>query len=143
AAQTYGDLFDCGVPCAVITRGSSFGFEVNYWSAFLSDTLTMNRLTVNLGLRFDEQYGTSRPSSSTANPTFPDILPAVNYPSSGRGFTWKDWQPRVGVTYALGPGRSTLFKASYARYAEVLPQIAVASTGSTFGAAYAYYAWND
>src|SRR5262249_48807278 len=88
AAQTYGDLFDCGInmatkkpiPCAVVTRNGSAGYDATYWGAFLGDTVTMDRLTVNLGLRWDEQYGTNSASLVPANPTFPEILPALAYP---------------------------------------------------------------
>jgi len=143
AAQTYGDLYDCSVPCAVITRNGSFGLEGKYWGAFLGDTITMDRLTVDLGLRWDEQYGSNRASVVPANPTFPRILPAFVYPGRGRDFAWKDWQPRVGVTYALGSKRNTILKASYSRYAEALDVFLVSIPNNSAGAAYAYYAWHD
>jgi hypothetical protein len=143
AAQTYGDLLDCSVPCAVITRNGSFGTEAKYWGAFLADTVTADRLTVNLGLRWDEQYGTNRASIVPANATFPAILPAFVYSGRGRDFTWRDWQPRVGLAYALGAKRNTVFKASYSRYAQALDPFTVTYTNNSAGAAYAYYAWND
>ena len=143
AAQTYGDLFDCSVPCAVITRNGSSGSEARYWGAFLGDTITLDRLTVNLGVRWDEQYGTNRASVIPANPTFPQILPAFAYPGRGRDFVWKDWQPRLGATYALTPKRNTIVKASYSRYAEALGRGEISIPNNSFGAAYAYYAWND
>src|SRR5262249_8835381 len=73
----------------------------------------------------------------------PTILPAINYPGQGRTFTWKDWQPRVGLTYALGTDRRTLLRASYARYAEALGTGTVGLTNPLNTASYAYYAWND
>jgi hypothetical protein len=143
AAQTYGDLFDCSVPCAVITRNGSFGYDAKYWGVFLGDTITMDRLTANLGLRWDEQYGTNRASIVPANATFPEILPAFVYPGRDRDFTWKDWQPRVGLTYALGSKRNTVLRASYSRYAETLNAFLVSIPNNSAGAAYAYYAWSD
>jgi hypothetical protein len=148
AAQTWGSYYDCAdaegnpIGCAVITRNGSIGTETKYWGAYLGDTITMARLTANLGVRWDEQYGTNRPSSVPGNATFPEILPSLVYPGRRRDFTWKDWQPRVGVTYALGSARNTVLKASYSRYAEVLGifQVSVPNNSS---AAYAYYAWND
>ncbi len=142
ASQTYGDLYDCSVPCAVITRSGLFGTDARFWGAFLADTITADRLTVNLGVRWDEQYATNRASVVPANATFPGILPPFVYPGSARDFTWKDWQPRVGLAYALGPERSTVLKASYARYAETLNSF-IAAIPANFGASYAYYAWND
>ena len=144
AEQTIGDLVDCGsVRCAVITRDGNFGVETRYWGAFVGDTITMDRLTVNLGLRWDEQYGTNSPSVVPANGTFPQILPAFNYPGRGKDFTWKDWEPRFGMTYALGANRNTILKGSYAQFAETLGTYVVAIPNNSAGAAYAYYAWND
>jgi len=143
AAATYGDLSDCNGPCATVTRQSNLHITNTYYSAYLQDAITMDRLTVNLGVRWDHQYGNNLATSIAANPTFPEILPAINYPGARTPFTWNDWQPRVGVTYALGDSRNTVFKASYARYAEAL---GIADTGQinpTNTVAYAYYGWND
>ena len=48
------------------------------------------------------------------------ILPAISYGGSGNDVDFKDWQPRVGLTYALGAQKTTLLRASYARYADQL-----------------------
>src|SRR5262249_4699789 len=42
------------------------------------------------------------------------------YAGAPAGFTWTDWAPRVGLTYALGKDRSTLLRASYSRFADQL-----------------------
>ncbi|HEX9150287.1 MAG TPA: hypothetical protein VF958_14115, partial [Thermoanaerobaculia bacterium] len=77
------------------------------------------------------------------NPSFPNILPAIDYPGSGEPFTWEDWQPRAGITYALGANRSTVLKASYARYAEALGTGLIDNVNPIAGVSYAYYGWND
>jgi hypothetical protein len=143
AAQTYGDLSDCSVPCATITRQSNLHIRNTYYSAYLQDAITMDRLTVNLGVRWDRQYGDNLPTAIAGNPTFPQILPSIDYPGQTKPFTWNDWQPRVGLTYALGANRSTVFKASYARYAEALGTNTTGQTNPTNTVSYAYYAWND
>ena len=143
AFQTYGDLFDCNVPCAVITRNSSFSAQAKYYGAFFGDTMTIDRLTVNVGVRWDRQYGENLPSTIPANPTFPTILPAIDYPGQSKTFTWNNWQPRLGLTYAIGSERKTLLRASYARYAEALGTGTVGLTNPLNTASYAYYAWTD
>jgi carboxypeptidase family protein/TonB-dependent receptor-like protein len=143
AQQTYGDLSDCGVPCATITRQSNLHIRNTYYSAYLQDAITMDRLTVNLGVRWDKQYGDNLATTIQGNPTYPSILPTINYPGQAKPFTWNDWQPRVGVTYALGSGRNTVLKASYARYAEALGTGTTGQTNPTNTIAYAYYGWND
>jgi len=149
AQQTYGDLSDCTdsagapLPCAVITRQSNLAIENKYFSAYLQDAVTFDRLTINLGVRWDRQYGDNRASTIQGNPTFPQILPTVNYPGLDRPFTWTDWQPRFGVNYALGANRTTVLKASYSRYAEVLGTNTTGQINPTNTVSYAYYAWND
>ena len=51
---------------------------------------------------------------------------------------WKNWQPRVGLTYALGSARKVLLKASYARFADQLglSPIAVDNPGAIAGIYY-------
>jgi hypothetical protein len=146
---TYGDLFDCTdaagdvLPCAVITRQSNLVVDNKYWSGYLQDTFSFDRLSINVGVRYDKQTGENLPTVVPANPSFPDVLPAIDYPGSGRPFTWDDWQPRVGLTYALGANRSTVLKASYARYADALGTGTIDNVNPIAGVSYAYYAWND
>src|SRR5262249_37890708 len=141
---TYGDLLDCAPdPCAVITRNGVFSAQAKYFGIFLGDTITAGNLTVNVGVRYDRQYGVNNPSTIPANPTFPDLMPALNYTGRDRDFLWKNYEPRVGLTYALGANRSTILKASYARYAEALGTGTVSTTNPLAGASYAYYLWND
>ncbi len=143
AAKTFGDLFDCDVPCAVITRDGVFSAQAKYYGVFLGDTITADRLTVNVGLRYDKSSGENLPSKTNGNPTFPDILPGLDYPGRPTDFTWKSWQPRAGLTYALGANRTTILKASYARYAEAMGTGTVSIPNNSAGAGYGYYAWHD
>jgi hypothetical protein len=143
ARQVYGDQFDCEVPCATVTRMSNLSIDNKYWSAYFQDAITLDRLTVNVGVRWDRQYGSNRPTVILGNPTFPDLLPTVNYPGADKPFTWNDWQPRVGLTYAFGSNRTTVFKASYARYAEALGTNTTGQINPTNAVSYGYFPWND
>ena len=149
AGETYGSLADCtdvdgnSIPCAVITRRSNLVVDNKYWSGYLQDTFSLDRLSINVGVRYDYQTGENAPTVVPANPSFPDILPPIDYPGSGQPFTWKDWQPRIGLTYALGASRSTVLKASYARYAEALGTGLVDNVNPIAAVSYAYYGWND
>jgi Carboxypeptidase regulatory-like domain/TonB-dependent Receptor Plug Domain len=147
AGGTYGDLFDCSgdeiVPCAVITRNGNLVVDNEYYSGFLQDTISLDRLSINVGIRYDYQTGENGATVVPANPSFPEILPALDYPGSGQPFEWEDWQPRIGLTYALGANRSTVLKASYSRYAEALGTGLIDNINPTAGAVYAYYGWHD
>jgi hypothetical protein len=141
--MAYADRFDCSVDCVSITRPSGLSIDNKYWSGYLQDAITFDRLTVNLGVRWDQQYGTNNASQIVGNPTFPGILPAIDFPGTARQFKWNDWQPRAGFTYAFGNSRTTILKASYARYAETLGTNVTGQTNPTNAVSYAYYAWND
>jgi hypothetical protein len=147
AGGTYGDLFDCSgdeiVPCAVITRQSNLVVDNEYWSGFLQDTFSLDRLSINVGVRYEKQTGENAATIVPGNPSFPEILPAIDYPGSGQPFEWEDWQPRIGLTYAMGANRSTVFKASYARYAEALGTGLIDNINPIASVSYAYYGWHD
>lgn len=136
----------CGaVACAAITRPSNNKVKDNYTSIFFSDTITMDRLTATVGVRYDDQTGSVMASTvpSTVLPAFQGILPAASAPARGDVVHWKDWSPRVGLTYALGDARRTLVRASYARYANQLGAYPGSSLSAIPGVAYAYYPWTD
>src|SRR5262249_20150350 len=127
---------------ANITRADFDGENVKSIGFFIGDTLTTGNLTVNVGVRSDTFYGQNAPTSSPANPAFPDILPALNYAGGGSDFHSNRISPRIGITYALGPQRTTLLRASYARFADQLGTSQVAVSNPLGIVNIAQYAWN-
>jgi hypothetical protein len=104
-----------------LTRPKNVHERALYYDGFIADTMTMSNLTVNIGVRYDDQKAENFGSSDVANPTFPDLLPAISYSGShGALIHYKNWEPRVGLTYALGAQKTTLLRASYARFADQL-----------------------
>ncbi len=101
-----------------------------YRSAWIQDTWTRDRWTVDFGLRYDRQKGFNEAASIPANPVRPDVFPAIDYPGDdGGGFVWEDLQPRIGITYALGPRRQALLRAGYSQFAQQL--VGLTSTART------------
>jgi hypothetical protein len=138
----YGDLADFNAPVAVMTRQAVVNSTLNYWSGYLSDTLTFGDLTLNAGVRYDAQQGKNRAASTPGNPVIPDLLPAVTTFDASSTFKWENVVPRIGATYALGQDKKTLLRASYSQYADQLGANAIAFTNA--GAlAGLYYYWND
>jgi len=137
-----GDSCPC-VPAAGIFRDQSFSITAHYYGAFLGDTMTWDRLTIQAGVRWDQQYGNNAAAVAAANPAFPSILPAIDYPGAPKDFTWNDWSPRVGITYALGQSRNTVLKASYSHFVDALGTTTISYTNPLGGSAGAYYPWND
>ena len=128
---------------AALTRGAATSFQMNYTDAWVSDTFTVDRLTVNAGLRFDYQQGGNLPSWVGANPAFPTLLPAVTYPGDdGYPVTYRNWNPRVGLTYALGEKKKSLVRASYARFVDQLRNVVYHVNGLPVISG-VYYYWND
>ena len=84
--------------------------DLDLRSGWLQDTLEISRLTVVLGLRWDEQEGASRWSTGTET--------ADDAGVAGAG--WGTVVPRLGLTLALdGMGR-TVLRAAYGRFASGL-----------------------
>jgi hypothetical protein len=131
------------VPAAGIFRDGAFSITGQYYGAYIGDTMTMDRLTVQAGVRWDQQFGSNAAALVAANPSFPTILPAIDYAGASKAFTWNDWSPRVGLTYALGQNRATVLKASYAHFVDALGTLTVSYTNPLGGSAGAYYPWND
>jgi hypothetical protein len=148
-----GNLFglDPGLAAVGFQRNRSVGIDSRYESAWLQDTLTRDRWTINAGLRYDRQYLKNLASSDAGNPEAPGVepgapplIPPINFPGNDvGGFTWSTIQPRVGVTYALGEDRKSLLRATFSRYAEQLGQLPLASRASPLGYSYAYFYFED
>ncbi|KAA0251705.1 TonB-dependent receptor [Acidobacteria bacterium ACD] len=119
-----------------------------YYSGFLSDTMTIKNLTVNLGVRYDYQTSkneaTQIPCCRWDTAAFPEVpMTALNVPAVD-GVTYKDFQPRVGLTYALGKDNKTLLRASYARFADQMGSgDAVWNQIQPLYTSYLYYYWDD
>ncbi|HEX3127021.1 MAG TPA: carboxypeptidase regulatory-like domain-containing protein [Thermoanaerobaculia bacterium] len=104
----------------LLSRSSKIDLRGEYTEAFIQDTLTSGRLTVNAGVRYDRQGGRNRPVTVEANPVAPDLLPAASWEGGDVGFEWENIVPRLGATWALTEDRKTLLRASYSRYADQL-----------------------
>ena len=140
----YGELnyFGAGLDAAVLTRPSSTKGTLNYYNAYAGDTITFGNLTINAGVRYDVQSGYNQAGASPANPVAPDVLPALAGTTQTEPFKWKNYEPRIGITYALGDAKKVLLKGSYARFADQLG-ISTIFFNNANQSAYAYYYWND
>jgi hypothetical protein len=147
--------FGPGASYVHVARDARNATQADYSSGYVGDTFTKNRLTLNVGVRFDSQRSKNLPSSvpaaSVTDPDFPLLAltwDGVNV--NGRSdnpapeIKWNDVSPRVGLTYALDEGRKTVLRASYARYAAQLPS-GQASFFSPFTSPGSYFAyqWDD
>ena len=110
---------------------------------YVGDTILTGNLTVQAGLRYDLQKAANQPGGADANPTTPDLLPAITFPGVS-GLKFNNISPRLGLTYALGSDRRTLLRASYSRYVDQIGGNSVPISTTSPGAySFLYYYYND
>jgi hypothetical protein len=131
-----------GVDCAWLTRAGAAAEQAFYYNGYVGDVMTFGNATVNAGVRYDVQYGYNQGGSAPANPTIPLILPAISGANEASQFKWKNWEPRIGVTYAAGAEKKLILKASYARFADQMG-VGNVSHDNANSLAGIYYYWND
>ena len=104
-------------PQMTVRQGKQFGF-------FIDDQWTpTKRLTVNLGLRWDQMTasygeGVVYEAPTLDNPFDTNNFPAVTRTRSGSGniFDYKNLSPRIGLTYSLTADGKTVARLGYGRY---------------------------
>jgi len=118
--------YNAGAPVSVTLRLPSDRYtDVDRdMGLFIQDKWSMGRVTLNLGLRYDQFIGATKPSTILANrftaeTTFGECPDGSWDPGdlcTGQVQNWKDISPRVGFAMdVFGDGRTAL-KASAARY---------------------------
>ncbi len=129
-----------------VLRDGVTEYAGKYVSAYLGDVFTKDRLTVNVGARWDLQTAKNLPSQAPANKAFPGLLPALEFSGNEKNvIEWNDISPRVGLSYALDEGRKTVVRASFSRYASQLSFGNVAGTTgeNPVGVSGLVYGWTD
>ena len=128
---------------AFVTRDALYKEKEQIVSGYVGDTLQWNRVTASLNLRWDRQWGNNEATSAAANPVFPELLPALNFPGRTSDFTWNDVSPRVGVTVALDEAHKTVLRANYGRYAAQIYTGLIAFNNPLAGVSELDYGWTD
>jgi hypothetical protein len=118
-AGAYNDvvhILRSGAPLEVFLLGNPAEFEEGLWNTgvYLTDTWRVNnKLTLNLGARFDRYTNFLSEQQHEADRFFPE---RVVFPEVDNVRTWNVPAPRVGVSYNLtGDGR-TVLKANWGLY---------------------------
>jgi hypothetical protein len=128
---------------AQVFRQGYGGNRANYLDFYVGDTIQHTRTTIDLGVRFDRQWGQALPSTTLANKGFPTVVPGFTFNGYDTPFTWNNVSPRAGITVALDAGRKTIARASFARYAGQLNTGTVGFTNPSSSAGFATYRWED
>ena len=115
---------------------------LNVFGAFINDTWSVGRLTVNGGLRYDRYSGYLPEQQQLAATVGPVSVPAATFAQQDL-YTWNQIAPRIGATFDLSGDGKTVLKANYGLFWHN-PGVAVGSdaNGNTTAKS-ATYTWND
>jgi Carboxypeptidase regulatory-like domain/TonB-dependent Receptor Plug Domain len=117
--------------------------RANYLDFYVGDTIAKGRATINVGLRYDRQWGEALPSDIAANPAFGSLVPGLTFAGYKSPFIWSTFSPRAGLTVALDESRHTIARAAYSRYASQLSPTVVGFVNPASTAGSATYRWVD
>jgi len=128
---------------AQVFRQGYGGNRANYLDLYVGDTISHGRATIDLGVRYDRQWGEALPATTIANAAFPNLVPGFTFSGYRTPFTWNTVSPRAGLTFALDETRRTIARASYARYSGQLNTGLVGTLNPSSTAGSSTYRWND
>lgn len=115
--------------------------KTRYVSAYVGDTFSRGRMTLDLGVRYDRQWGSALPSETQSNGAFPDVVPGISFAGYDSPFTWNDVTPRAGVTYQLDASGRTLLRGSVGQYVGQLGNGTVGFSNPSSQVGFADYPW--
>ena len=115
---------------------------LDHMSAFLNDTWSLGRATLNAGIRWDRYHGWLPEQEQLAASVGPIVLQAKTFPET-HFYTWNQVAPRVGLTFDLTGDGKTVLKGNYGLYFHN-PGVAVAQDANpnTPGKSETW-TWND
>jgi carboxypeptidase family protein/TonB-dependent receptor-like protein len=150
----YGTAFglSSGYPnmVAQFTRDWATATNTVYMGGFVGDQISLNRMTINAGLRWDRGVANLDAASVPADPLTNDPVliaffgqdpfPALTATAKNSVVSNSVVTPRIGVTYAVTESRKTIARGSYAIFSSqlsavrggFLSQIPATSTGSGY-----------
>jgi hypothetical protein len=114
--------------------------EGKYNNAYVGDTISLKRATINIGVRWDGSISSALPASVAAVPGFESAgLVALTVPGVPDAIKFNTITPRVGVNYSIDDARKTQVRASYAMFAS---QLGAADASVVSPAQYSYIYYN-
>jgi len=141
--DAYGRLRDTVPAEAQLYRDSITKYALYTDALYLQDTFTRDRLTLNLGIRWDHQTNETLASEVPANSIVPQWLPAITFAGAKSPVAFNDISPRLGLTYDVTGHGETVVKASYdTYYGQRSPGQAV-SPLNPVTSAYIRFPWSD
>jgi hypothetical protein len=138
---------DCSLAataCQVdLTRDSYSVYDLENYSAYVQDTVTHGRMTLQLGLRYDYISDKALEASIVANPLAGPWLPGITFPGADPGVAFNNFSPRLGLTYDVSGTGKTIARANYARYYGQVGNGGIAGSINPVGTVTLRYPWID
>ena len=126
-----------------LVRDGNSVYDLLNSSAYVQDTVTHNRLTLQLGIRYDYNKDVAAASSIAANPLGGPWLPSLDFPGADPGVAFKNFSPRLGLTYDIAGNGKTLVRANWATYYGQVGNGGVAGSINPVAATTLRYPWVD
>jgi hypothetical protein len=117
--------------------------RTEYFNWYVGDTMSLDRLTIDLGLRYDRQWGAALPSKTQSNKAFPNVVPGIDFPGYEAPFTWTDFSPRAGLTWAIDEARRTVARVSFSMFPGQLDAGTVGYMNPSASVGFVDYPWVD
>jgi Carboxypeptidase regulatory-like domain/TonB dependent receptor len=134
-----------GVPLDVVAFDTPFT-EKDYFhdtGVYVQDAWTIKqRLTLNLGLRYDRFISFYPKQSTASNLTFPQLFPPTTYPASGNLVDWNNVSPRVGLAFDVTGKGTSVVRFSYGRFYK-MQGTQLLEAVNPVGFASKTFTWND
>ena len=115
---SYHNLYPAMI--ATVRRNRALAADGVYTSAYLADTWTQDRLTLQFGVRWDRQASSLGAASVGASSVRPDLLPAISASPVKDAVVYNAVTPRIGMTFALNEDRKSVVRATYAMFSSQL-----------------------
>ena len=133
-------VYDCN---ADLFRDGYTNYNLGTNAIYAQDTFTLQRLTLNLGVRWDRATDEALPGQVPANPLIPQIMPAIDFPGLNAGVVWNDISPRLGMTYDIAGNGKSVARASYSMYFGQMAPGQLAGQMISIGQVFVRYPWAD
>jgi hypothetical protein len=128
---------------ADLARDGYSVYDLLNYAAYVQDTITHGRVTMQLGVRYDYNKDKAQAASIIANPLAGPWLPGIDFPGADPGVAFNNFSPRVGMTYDLSGSGKTIARANYARYYGQVGNGTVAGTINPVSQTVVRWPWID
>jgi hypothetical protein len=138
-----------GLPTATCVVGSLAAHDcltsksaLDHMSAFLNDTWSVGRTTMNLGVRWDRYNGWNPEQESVGATVGRAVAVAQTFPET-QLYTWNLFAPRAGVIFDLSGDGRTVLKGNYGLYWHN-PGVGVSQNANpNIASKFQTHTWND